>query len=68
MQSPPFTPPQPDRLSVFLQFRNQAIAMLDHIGVLLVLIVRAVGLDDAVDAVDGTGDTIGGDELGEVAE
>ena len=42
--------------------------MLDHIGVLLVLIVRAVGLDDAVDAVDGTGDTIGGDEFGEVAE
>ena len=68
MQSTPFTPPQPDRLAVFLQFRNQAIAVLDHIGVLLVLIVRAVGLDDAVDAVDGAGDAIGGDEFGEVAE
>lgn len=41
--------------------------MLDDVGVLLVLVVRAVRLDDAVDAVDGAGDAVCCDELGEVA-
>ena len=41
--------------------------MLDHISVLLILIIRPVRLDDAVDAVDGAGDAVRGDEFGEIA-
>ena len=41
--------------------------MLDHIGVLLILIIRPVRLDDAVDAVDGAGDAVCGDEFGEIS-
>ena len=42
--------------------------MPDNVLILLVLVVRAVRLDDAaaVDAVDGTGDAAGGDEPGEI--
>ena len=61
------TTPQPDRLSILLQFGDQAIALLDDVGILLVLVIRAVGLDDAVDAVDGAWDAVCGDEFGEVA-
>jgi hypothetical protein len=67
--SSPLTPPQPDRLAVLLQLGNQLITLAHQLLVLLVLVVGAVRLDDAVagDAVDGAGDAAGGDELGEVA-
>jgi hypothetical protein len=60
--------PQPHRLSVLLQLRDQLIALLHHIGILLVLVIRPVGLDDALDAVDGARDPVRCDELGEVPE
>lgn len=68
LPSSPLTPPQPHRLSVFLQFRNQPVALLDHVCVLLVLVVRPIGLDDLVDAVDGAGYAVCGDELRQVPE
>lgn len=40
--------------------------MLNHIRVLLVLVVRAIRLDDAVDAVDGAWYPVTGDEFREV--
>lgn len=60
-------PPQPDGLAVLLQLCDELVALLDHVCVLLVLVVWPVRLDDALDAVDGAGDAVGGDELGEVA-
>lgn len=58
--------PQPDSLAVLLQLGDELIALLDHIHILLVLVVGSVGLDDALDAVDGAGNAVCGDELGEV--
>lgn len=65
----PLTPPQADGLAVLLQLGDQLVALAHHVLVLLVLVVGPVGLDDALagDAVNGAGDTAGGDELGEVA-
>lgn len=65
--SSPLTPPQSHRLPVLLQFRNEPVTLLDDVCVLLVLVVGPVRLDDFVDAVDGAGDAVCGDELGEVA-
>lgn len=62
----PLTPPQPHGLAVLLQLRDQRIAMLHDTGVLLVLIVRSVCLDNAVDPVDGAGNAVAGDELGQI--
>ena len=61
------TSPQPHRLPVFLQLRDQAIALLDNVAVLLVFVIGAVRLDDPVDAVDGTGDAVRGYEFGEIS-
>lgn len=58
--------PQPDSLAVLLQLCDELITLLDHVCVLLVLVVWSVGLDDALDTVNGTRNTVGGDELGEV--
>ena len=66
--SPPLTAPQPHRLSVFLQFRNQPVALLDHVRILLVLVVWPVRLYDFVDPVDGAGDAVCGDEFRKVSE
>jgi len=63
---PALTAPQPHRLPVFLQFCNQLVALLDHVGVLLVLVIGPVGLDDALDPVDGAGYAVRGDEFGQV--
>ena len=64
--SSPLTPPQPHRLPILLHFRNKAIALLDHIRVLLILIIRAVRLNNAVDTIDRTGDPVSGDEFSEI--
>jgi hypothetical protein len=61
-----FTPPEPDGLAVLLQLGDELVALLDHVHVLLVLVVWAVCLDDALDAVDGARYAVGGDEFGEV--
>lgn len=58
--------PQPHRLPVLLQLRDELVALFDHIGVLLILVIGSVRLDDALDAVDGARDPIRGDELGEI--
>ena len=60
------TAPQPDGLTVLLQIGNELVTLLDNVCVLLVLVVRSVGLDDALDAVDGAGYAVGGDESSEV--
>jgi hypothetical protein len=60
------TAPQSDCLAVLLQLGNELITLLDDVAVLLVLIVRAVCFDDALDAVDGAGDAVCGDKFGEV--
>ena len=57
---------QPDSLAVLLQLGDELITLLDHVCVLLVLVVRAVCLDDALDAVDGAGYAVGSDETSEV--
>lgn len=62
--SPPLAAPQSHRLSVFLQLRNQSVSLLDHVRVLLVLVVWPVRFDDLVDAVDGAGYAVRGDEFG----
>lgn len=58
--------PQPDSLTVLLQLRDELITLLDRVCVLLVLVVWSVGLDDALDTVNGAWDAVGGDEFGEI--
>lgn len=41
--------------------------MLNNVGILSVLIVRSVGLNDTVDAVDRAVQLFGWDELGKIA-
>lgn len=62
--SSPLTPPQSHRLSIFLQLRNQPVSLLDHVGVLLVLVIRPVRFYNLVDAIDGAGDAVRRDEFG----
>ena len=62
--SSPLTSPQSHRLTIFLQLRNQPVSLLDHVGILLVLVVWPVGFYDLVDAVDGAGYAVCGDEFG----
>lgn len=64
---PPFTSPQPDRLSILLQLCDQSITLLNHISVLLVLVIGTVRLDDPVDTVDGARNAICRDEFCQVA-
>ena len=64
--STPLTSSEPHGLPILLQLRNQRVALSDNILVLPIFIVRPIRLNDGVDAVDGAGDAIGGDELGEV--
>lgn len=61
-----FTATKTDSLPILLELGNQRIAVLDHIGVLLVLIIGPIGLDDAIDSVDGACNPVTRDELGEV--
>jgi hypothetical protein len=58
--------PQSDGLTVLLQLGDELVTLLHHIRVLLVLVVWSVRLDNALDAVDGAWDAVGGNELGEV--
>jgi hypothetical protein len=58
--------PQPDGLPVLLQLGDKLVALLDNVHILLVLVVGSVGLDDALNAIDGAGNAVGGDELGKI--
>ena len=64
--SSPLTSPQSHRLPVFLQLRDQPVTLLDHVGVLLVLVIGPVRFYDLVDAVDGAGYAVCGDEFGQI--
>lgn len=59
----PLASPQSHRLSVLLQFRNQPVALLDDVRVLLILVVRPVRFYNLVDAVDGAGYAVCCDEF-----
>ena len=69
-KSRPFAAAKPHGLAVLLQLGNELVTLPHHVLVLLVLVVGAVRLDDALarDAVDGAGDAAGGDEAGEIAD
>lgn len=62
-------PPQSNCLSIFLQFGNQLITLLNNVIVLLILVVGSVGFDNtlASDAVNGTWDAVCSDEFCQVA-
>jgi hypothetical protein len=60
------TAPQPNRLTVLLQLGDKLITLLDDVRILLVLVVWSVGLDDALDTVDGARDAVCCDEFGKV--
>lgn len=68
LTSPSLTPSQPHSLSILLQLGDQAIPLLHHICVLLVLVVRSVGFYDFVDTVNGTGNAVRRDELGQITD
>lgn len=59
---------QSNRLSILLQLRNQLIALLYHIDVLLVLVIWTVSLDYALsgDAINRAWNSFRGDEFREV--
>lgn len=63
-----FTAPKPDGLSIFLELGNQGITMFHNVGVLLVLVIRSVGLDDTIDAVNCAGNAVAGNELGQITK
>ncbi len=62
------TPSQSHSLSILLELSDELIALLDHITILLVLVIRTVGLDDAFagHAIDSARDTTSCDEFGQV--
>lgn len=62
----PLAPPQPHGLSILLKLRDQRIALLHHIGILLVLVVRPIRLNNPVDSINGAGDAVAGNELGQI--
>lgn len=49
-----------------MQLGDELVTLLYYIRVLLVLVVWPVRLNDALDAVDGAWDAVGGNEPGEV--
>lgn len=68
LQLTPLTTPKTNGLSVLLELGDQGIAVLHHVRVLLVLVVGAIGLNDAVDAVNGACNAVAGDEFGQIPE
>lgn len=40
--------------------------MLHHIRVLLILVVRSVRLNDAIDTIDGACNAVAGDKFGQI--
>ena len=59
-------PSQPYSLSVLLQLRDQCIAMFHHIGILLILVIRSVRLDNPVHPVNRACDTVARNEFRQI--
>jgi hypothetical protein len=53
-------------LTVFLQLGDELVTLLNNVRILLVLVVGTVGLNDALDTVNGAWDTVCGNELGKI--
>jgi hypothetical protein len=53
-------------LAILLQLCDELIALLQDVGVLLILVVRPVRLNNALNAINGAGDAVGGNEFGEI--
>lgn len=47
------TPPKTHGLAVLLDLGNQGVTMLHNIGILLVLVIWPIRLDDTIDTIDG---------------
>lgn len=62
----PLTSTKTNRLSVLLELGNQGITVFHHIRVLLVLVIRAIGLNDPIDAVNRACNAVARDELGQI--
>lgn len=60
------TSSQSHSLTILLKLGDQSIALLDHVGVLLVLIVRSIGLDDAIDTINRARYSVSCDEFGKI--
>lgn len=60
-------PPHSNGLAVLLELGDEGITLLDDIGILLVLVIRAIGLDDSVDTIDRARYPVTGDELGKIS-
>jgi hypothetical protein len=58
--------PQANRLSILLQLCDQSITVFHSIGVLLVLVIRSVRLDNTIDPVNGACDSVTGNEFGKI--
>ena len=64
----PLATSQSHCLTILLKLSDELITLLYNIGILLVLVVRSVGFNDALSghAVNGTWDTFRCDELGQI--
>ena len=64
----PFAPSQSHSLAILLEFRDELIALLDHIIVLLVLVIRSIRLDDtlASHSVDRAWNSLSCNKLSEI--
>lgn len=62
----PLAPPQPHRLPISLQLRNQRIPLLNNVMILLILAIRPRRLNDAVNLVNRAVKRLVGDEFTQV--
>lgn len=60
-------PSHPHSLPILLQFRDELIALLHDIHILLILVIWAIRLDDLVDTIDSARNAIHGDKVAEVS-
>jgi hypothetical protein len=56
-------------LAIFLQLCDELVALLDHVLILLIFIVRAIGLNHTLpgDSINRTRNATSGDESGKIA-
>ena len=66
----PLATSQSHSLTILLKLSDELITLLYNIGILLVLVVRSVGFNDALSShpVNGTWNTFSCDELGQIPE
>jgi hypothetical protein len=63
-----FASSQSHSLTIFLEFGDQCVAMLDDISILFILVVWSCGLNDALNSVYCAWDSVASDEFGKVSE